>query len=492
MLTKDSYRIATNKLPFLVQLMPHQKAMVYEMVMAENNVRQNQSTRYAMMSDKPGAGKTFAILAFIYFSDKVVFGGKKHNVNLIVVPYNICTQWKQSIERIFGPSGKVLKYRVLTEYADMMRLYVEPEELLQYDILLTTSLYFDSLASTINSLKMRLKRVFFDEADTIKNLLQTPLDCQMTWFVSASMESLFGKGTSSVTIGKYNLDMDHLKKHDVRCDPDFVNDNIVLDAPMTYNIRFPNIYYKLLKDVVGVQFHDNIAAMDYRCLRSEFVNDISRIDSEYIAALYVLRDITARESHAQQQVALLQADYEILMKKEMFKKAEEIEHEIRRFNTIIQDCQRRRSIYKFFCSKYDITDAFEAKPHEGRKLEKLWDVIKDIISKNARAQCIIFTNYDYIYTLLMPYLDKATISYKYLDGGNITAMDNIIEAYKRREFNILLADSSMYSCGMNLENTNDIIFVHKMDAQREKQVIGRAHRYGREGALGVWHIDYEE
>jgi SNF2 family DNA or RNA helicase len=50
----------------------------------------------------------------------------------------------------------------------------------------------------------------------------------------------------------------------------------------------------------------------------------------------------------------------------------------------------------------------------------------------------------------------------------------------------------MYSCGMNLENTTDIIFVHNMDPQREKQVIGRAHRYGRKNALSIWYIDYVE
>ena len=69
-------------------------------------------------------------------------------------------------------------------------------------------------------------------------------------------------------------------------------------------------------------------------------------------------------------------------------------------------------------------------------------------------------------------------------------METIINGYKNKEFNILMADSSMFSCGMNLENTDGILVLHKMNALKEKQIIGRAHRYGRVGALNVTHIDY--
>jgi|UniRef100_A0A6C0BFH3 N12 class adenine-specific DNA methylase len=167
MLNVQSQRIATERLPLQIKLMPHQRAMVYEMLMIEN-----RDAAYAMMSDKPGAGKTYAVLALIYFLNKVMFPAKKH-VNMIVVPYNICTQWKHSMEKIYGPSGLMIKYKTLTEYSEMMSLYIDPSVLMEYDILLTTSLYFDNLAKTLASLRLRLRRVFFDEADTIKSLLMT-------------------------------------------------------------------------------------------------------------------------------------------------------------------------------------------------------------------------------------------------------------------------------------------------------------------------------
>ena len=528
---KESPRVATQKLPLLVQLMPHQKAMVYSMLMIEEKLKHGRAAgnivgeMYAMMSDKPGAGKTFAVLAFIYFADKVASTGATStratstratstgtkpakSVNLIVVPYNICTQWKDSMVRIFGP---LVKYKVLTEYADIMRLYTSPEELMGYDILLTTSLYFSNIASTLNSLNLRVKRVFFDEADTIKSLLTVPLGSEgpgragcTTWFISASMESLFGK-SEKVSIGNYNMSQTHLRNHDVKCNPEFINENIILDAPLVHKYEVKNVYYKLLKEVVKPQFHANIDAMDYRCLRSEFMRGTRtgtgsgpdsylhpNIDSEYQACLYVFLDNIEKEKHGIHQIELLKTDYDIMLKKEFWDAAKEIKRNIDITEVMVQEAQRIISNIRFFSSKYDISAAFEEKaaPSES-KFEKLCDVIfNTIIAKNPRAQCILFTNFDYIYTLLMPVLERRGVRYKYLDGGNIATMDAIIGAYKRQEFNLLLADSSMYSCGMNLENTSDIIFVHPMEALREKQVIGRAYRYGREGTLNLWYLDY--
>lgn len=174
MITRDTERLTTHQLPLQVNLMPHQQAMVHAMLSVEKGLI-GKPDAYAMMSDKPGAGKTYAILAALYVTNQIIFKTQRPHVNLVVVPYNICTQWQSSMEKMYGPPGKVMKYKVLTAYADMMSLYVEPQQLMQYDIILTTSLFFDSIANTLRSLRLKLQRVFFDEADTIKGLLGTPL-----------------------------------------------------------------------------------------------------------------------------------------------------------------------------------------------------------------------------------------------------------------------------------------------------------------------------
>jgi hypothetical protein len=50
----------------------------------------------------------------------------------------------------------------------------------------------------------------------------------------------------------------------------------------------------------------------------------------------------------------------------------------------------------------------------------------------------------------------------------------------------------MFDCGMNLENTTDIVFVHKVkNAAKYDQVIGRAQRYGRRNRLMVWQLYHQ-
>lgn len=488
-ITEKSIRISTDKLPLGVKLMPHQRALLYKMILVENDLVGTEKS-YTMMSDKPGAGKTFAVLTMIYFMDKILFQGKRKHVTLIVVPYNICTQWMHSMERLYGISGKLVSYKILTEYSHIMSLYTNPDELLQYDILLTTSLYFHNIAGTLESLKIVLRRVFFDEADTIQNLLQISLKCKMTWFVSASMDSLFNKG-SIVNIGAYKLSLEHLKKNDVACDAEFVNSNIVLDQPMTHIIECNNVYHSLLVDVTDFKHQDLLASMDYSFLRSEFLPQIGILDSEYKACNYIFKETEEKRRQKILSKEELEKEYKRLITRDFMKEAEEVKDKIKQTQNIIEGCDRILSVIKYFCSKHDISSEFECKaqPNES-KLVKLEETLKHIVTQNRRAQCIVFTNHDAIYRLLFPFLEKEKISYKFLDGGNIRDMDDIIEKYKRREFTVLLADSSMYSCGMNLENTSDIIFVHEMEKSREKQVIGRAQRYGRDGVLNLWYFSY--
>ena len=57
---------------------------------------------------------------------------------------------------------------------------------------------------------------------------------------------------------------------------------------------------------------------------------------------------------------------------------------------------------------------------------------------------------------------------------------------------VLFADSSMFDCGMNLENTTDVVFMHKIrHLGKFMQILGRAQRYGRKQPLAVWQLYHE-
>ncbi len=82
------------------------------------------------------------------------------------------------------------------------------------------------------------------------------------------------------------------------------------------------------------------------------------------------------------------------------------------------------------------------------------------------------------------------LEYKFLKG-NESQLKKTLDRYKTGDLNILLVNTRNYGCGINLENTTDIIMFHKVESETEKQVIGRAQRHGRSTSLKVWYLLYE-
>ena len=70
-------------------------------------------------------------------------------------------------------------------------------------------------------------------------------------------------------------------------------------------------------------------------------------------------------------------------------------------------------------------------------------------------------------------------------------MKKNIQKYKNENVNVLLLNSRYFGSGLNLENTSDIIIIHKMAADIEMQIIGRAQRYGRTNELRIWKLYYK-
>jgi len=492
LITKSSKKMSMNDVPIFIKLMNHQRAMVYNMIQLELKIINDKyNDAYAMMSDKVGAGKTFAMLAYLYIMNKMIFKNKKQ-VNLIVVPFNICTQWKQSLYAIFGPPDiNKINYYSIIEYSDIISLYTNPENLFKYDILLTTSLYFDTIAKTINSLNLKIERVIFDEADTISNLLSTELNCNITWFISASMSSLF-KYTQTVDIGNYHLNLIKLKEHDIYCDPEFVNENIILPEPNINIITFKNLYRDLLLTINQQKFHEQIDAMDYRFLQSDFIRggDII-LNSEYNACLFILKHNIEQKENCIKLIEEYKELYEKYIKNTEYERAQNVKDIIDKYQVLFNESIYILNNFDNFIKIYNIDDKFE-EVYNYSKCDKIKNVIKDIYIKNTNAQTMIFSNHDYIYSILKQFMFNKNITFHELDGGNIEKMDNIINAFKQNKFSVLLADSNFYSCGMNLENISDIIFIHNMEKTKENQVIGRALRYGRVGTLNIWYINYDE
>jgi superfamily II DNA or RNA helicase len=120
-----------------ITLKEHQLRMIYKCL----KIEEDNVTSFGVMSDKPGTGKTYALLGLIYKSQK--------KNNLIVIPQNLLNQFLNSIHQF---SDGLLSYKKLVCYNDILNLYDDnnQNDLNNYDILITTSLFYHSLATTLN------------------------------------------------------------------------------------------------------------------------------------------------------------------------------------------------------------------------------------------------------------------------------------------------------------------------------------------------------
>ena len=126
-------------------------------------------------------------------------------------------------------------------------------------------------------------------------------------------------------------------------------------------------------------------------------------------------------------------------------------------------------------------------PEEYSKFENLFNIIK----KNPTGKFLIFAAFDNSINDLCEEFKKRSETHRILKGSSNT-IQKIIDDYKGNRNNVLLLNSTYFGSGLNLENTTDVIIMHKMDKDMLQQAIGRAQRFGRSSTeqLRVWNLLY--
>ena len=701
-----------------IKLRDHQLAMLKRCITIEDN--QDNNIHFGIMSDKPGAGKTYTVLALINEMKK---RNKLNQTNIIIVPQNIYTQWILSIETF----SDNLSYKKFTEYENIIMLYNDSKILLENDIILTTSSYYNLIATTLKSLNINIGRIFFDEVDSISNMIISNVDSGFTWFVSASFDkSRLGTFTSKLE----NIDINTIT---CKCTDEFIDANILLDKPTKNYYLCKNIYIdNILSNVISRKEILGLNAMDYTLynknfdnvkannekdvielilknrkmiiefddkqleetksqltfyenahkLNSEnqnnlkqniellnFINEhkneilnvlsnfnyytssyIENIDNELIEThkddISLLRQLMENTLEFIYKIVdiknILQTfiknrkftqdlnDLNIGLKglkivsdniNEIFTKLKlhndksinfnnniedfynnhikfinninDVANNIKNFEDSVQSEEKIdifskninilqknidnnnnkiKLIYErlvenkccpicyeeysnincenlyitteccnnkicgtciddfydimkknncIFCNTENINKISLLSYNNDRLInnniinDNKYDIYNDLIDKDnivfekieynkniflknyiislkdIDKKVIIFSDYSYIFQYIIEICNLNDIQYVDLDKGNIKDIDNAVNNYKYGNAKILLSDSSLFGCGMNFENSTDILFVHKMNKKMESQVIGRAQRIGRKSVLNVIYLEYE-
>ena len=260
MINEKSEKLNISNDMFKLKLKEHQKRLLNRTIKIETT-KANSLHKYGLLSDVPGSGKTFVILAHIYLMKKLYDENYK---SLIVVPNNIFNQWKETIDIFLGE--KTLRIKYLTENKEINSLYGKMDLLIDYDIIITLPSNYILLSQTLlNIPKFTFSSVFFDECDTIKTYISNQITSSFTWFVSASIKnSDIFNDSGIVKIGMYEIPLNILLENDCFCDTTYVIKCMKLPNLINETFFCHDFYLDcILNQVLDVDMMKNINAHDY-------------------------------------------------------------------------------------------------------------------------------------------------------------------------------------------------------------------------------------
>lgn len=157
---------------------------------------------------------------------------------------------------------------------------------------------------------------------------------------------------------------------------------------------------------------------------------------------------------------------------------------------IVAEKNKKKALLTLSDNYEDKLELVKTSANSFTKYENM-DKIFELNHGNAIKKYLIFTEYEStLNDKITNILTKWNLKYSRIKGSGIM-ISNTVEQYKTGDVNTLLINSKYFGSGMNLENTTDIIIIHKMQSDVEMQVIGRAQRFGRVGNLRVWKLYYQ-
>ena len=445
-------------------LWPHQLAMLHRCQQIESKYAEVSAVEFTdhlfnfgVICAVPASGKTALMLALLTSEKK-----RKGNCgsNLVVVPQGIYSQWVQEIDKF---AGDRLTYKPFVEYADISELLYTTEGLMEADLLLTTPMFYQSICRACREANIKFSRVFIDEVDGVNWFLtgrkgKEQITANIVWNVSASFHP-------SLLMSR------HVSYQDVMsrvcdCDPEFVRESLQL-TPVDKHLKKCSDPY-IGNVLCHVCTREEVLAMnagDFSWLRP-VVNP--RLVTNSKDALEVIKSNAA----------------------ELRGRSNRTHQDLSRRRPMNDDLRRKMQIELDVVAKYDrVLSTIEkhaekdvVSEHKGKK-----ETVLDLLRTTGKT--IVFSGYPQILGGLAEDLKEMNgVKYGQLDGGNVKAIDETIKQYKTGDVRILLSDTSSFGRGLNLEETTDIIFLHKMDSDVEMQVIGRAQRFGRKVKLDVWYL----
>lgn len=560
------------------------------------NISAKLKTRIGIIADKVGSGKSNVLLSLIANDQRDVLQKtcmtsiytyglnnialtidqekQLFNINLLVIPHNLVSQWASYIQNFFKDP---IKYMIISKSKHFERL--TSDVIKDQRLLVVTSTFYPRLYQLLQAANIQIKRAIFDEADSINITTVDIVDASFYWFVTASYMNLIyprGHGKFDRSVMKYVVVADGMKAggyiRSIFANLQFTNSstysywniaNLIIvknaDSFVDSSLLLPEIQYNYVKCKTPrtINILDGIVDRHIiSCLNAgnvegaiHFINPshcssqdniINILLEKYTKSLNNINTmidfVTNRMQYDTEQQRATELDR--LKKKcdDFNAKITSITSRIKDTNTccicyetidnktIVNCCMNS---YCFKCvstwvsqkhscplckERLDVDKFYVVRPHNMNtddntnldsptidehatninfdKLKNLEIILRRLSIQNPDNKVLIFSMNDSIFLKIQDMLDNMCRKFKMLKGTNM-AITKMVESYKNDDLNTLLVNPENYGSGLNLENTTDMIMLHKLDNEIEKQVIGRAQRYGRTIPLRIWYLLYD-
>lgn len=123
-------------------------------------------------------------------------------------------------------------------------------------------------------------------------------------------------------------------------------------------------------------------------------------------------------------------------------------------------------------------------PADGDKISNLEAILAQ---RPATARFLICSSFERSFDNVSGMLTRMRMPFAYLKG-NPSQVNAVIRQFDAGEVRALLINGSNYGSGINLTATTDVVLFHNFENELQKQVIGRAQRFGRTTPLRLWYL----
>lgn len=476
-LTESSPRLSAPS-SLQVNLWSHQEAMLHKIQEIENSNYQSISENTAtlasrfldksnsvsshsvclgVMNDPPGSGKTYVILA------NILMDTKNTGASIIIVPQNIYGQWQEAIKLIFKDTQ--YKNKFVKMYSDILDIYSEPSSVNEYKVVLIQDNFADSYLKTLNDNDIEVCRIIVDEVDTMDKYINSSVKTKYVWLVSASY-------TNQDKLGPYSIQ--NKSKVICKCNPEFVAKSINLPEPFVSTVQCNDEHIQVFDDIITYKEMIALNAGDLHIL-NRIMNVSGLVNNDNI------KNTIAKY-----------AEYMYNKTKQL----EEAEEEYDRLINMDED-ERDQTYFNVLCKEISKLKELRTKSALLKeRLEGFREIINtkenylhnDILMKMKDApnsKWLFFNDNGNVLIKYQEFLVKNNIKAVMLDGGNQHLIQKYLNEYKNGDTQVLLLNSIIEGAGMNLENTDTLVFMHKTEDKFVQQVMGRAQRYGRSTPLNI-------